>query len=386
MRFNFHVPTAVHFGIGVVKDLGKTVAPYGKKALLVYGGSSIKRNGVYDDVTASLKEAGIEWFELPGVEPNPKWTTVDKGWKICKENGVDYVIAAGGGSCVDCSKAIAAATAYDSSVLDLMRSHKPILKALPVFVVLTLAATGSEMDGGAVITDTINMEKGGVFGPALNPTVSFLDPSYTYTVPKHQTAAGTADIFAHTIENYFDTAKDTYFVDGVAESILRTCVKYGPIAVEDPTNEEARANLMWASPWAINGLIGCGRNEGWSLHPIQHPIGAWYDNTHGDGLAIIMPHWMRRVLNEDTLFKFVQYGVNVFGIDPALDPHEIAEKAIACTEDFLFNKLGIPRTLSEIGVDDKHLDEIAESAARGLARGFVPLTKEDVLEILKKAL
>ncbi|MBR3354766.1 MAG: iron-containing alcohol dehydrogenase [Oscillospiraceae bacterium] len=386
MKFNFHVPTAVRFGIGVVEDLGKTVAPYGKKALLVYGGSSIKRNGVYDAVTKSLKEAGIEWFELPGVEPNPHMTTVDKGWQICKENGVDFIVAAGGGSSVDCAKGVAAATAYDCSVVTLMDNHTPVMKALPLFVVLTLAATGSEMDSGGVITDTVKKIKGGVFGPALAPTVSFLDPSYTYTVPKRQTAAGTADIYTHTIENYFDTAKDTYFVDGVAESILRTCVKYGPIAIADPENEEARSNLMWASPWAINGLIGCGRNEGWSLHGMQHPIGAWYDITHGEGLAILMPHWMRRVLNEDTLFKFVQYGVNVFGIDPNLDPHEIAEKAIECTEDFLFNKLGIPRTLSEIGVDDKHFDEMATDAAGGLAHGFVPLTKEDVIEIYRKAL
>ena len=386
MQFSYHVPTAVRFGIGVVKDLGKTVAPYGKKALLVYGGSSIKRNGVYDAVTDSLKEAGIEWFELSGVEPNPTMTTVDKGWKLAKENGVDYIIAAGGGSTVDCSKGIAAATAYDCSVVELMDSHRPILKALPIFVVLTLAATGSEMDGGAVITDTVKKIKSGVFGPGVIPTVSFLDPSYTYTVPKRQTAAGTADIFNHALENYFDTAKDTYFVDGVAESVLRTCVKYGPIAVNDPENEEARSNLMWASPWAINGLIGCGRNEGWSMHPMEHPIHGWYNIIHGEGLAILTPHWMRRVLNEDTLFKFVQYGVNVFGIDPNLDPHEIAEKAIEATEDFLFNKLGCPRTLSEIGVDDKHFDVIADDAAKGLSRAFVPLTKEDVIEIYRKAL
>jgi len=259
-------------------------------------------------------------------------------------------------------------------------------KALPLFVVLTLAATGSEMDAGGVITNTITKVKSGVHGPALYPKVSFLDPTYTYTVPRRQTAAGTADIFTHTIENYFDTAKDTYFVDGVAESVLRTCVKYGPVACEDPTNEEARANLMWCAPWAINGLISCGRNEGWSLHGMQHPIGAWYDITHGEGLAILMPHWMRRCLNDETLFKFVQYGVNVFGIDPNLDPYDIANKAIECTEDFMFNKLGIPRTLSEIGVDDKHFDEMAADAAMGLAHGFVPLTKEDVVELYKKAL
>jgi len=386
MKFRFHVPTEIRFGAGVVEQLGPTVAEYGKKALIVYGGSSIKRNGVYDAVTNSLKANGIEWFELPGVEPNPHASTANKGWQICKENGVDFVIAVGGGSSIDCAKGVCAAAGNDMPVEEIMDKHIMAVKALPLFTVLTLAATGSEMDGVGVITDTEKKIKGGVFGPALNPKVSFLDPTYTYTVPRRQTAAGTADIYTHTIEHYFDTAKDTYFVDGIAEAILRTCIKYGPIACEDPTNDEARSNLMWAAPWAMNGLLGCGRNEGWSLHNMQHPIGAYYDITHGEGLAILMPHWMRRCLNDETLFKYVQYGVNVFGIDPNLDPYEIANKAIECTEDYLFNKLGIPRTLSALGVDDKHFDEMAADAAFGLDHGFQPLTKEDVVELYKKAL
>jgi len=386
MKFNFHVPTAVRFGEGVAKQIGETVKPYGQKALLVYGGNSIKRNGVYDDVTNSLKEAGIEWVELPGVEPNPRIYTVEKGAALCREHNIDFVIAAGGGSSVDCSKAICAAAKYDGVAWDLVAKHIPVLDALPLFVVLTLAATGSEMDSGGIITNPETKEKSGVGGPALMPKVSFLDPTYTYSVPARQTAAGTADIYAHTIENYFDSAKDTYFVDGVAESILRTCVKYGPIAYEDPENAEARANLMWCSPWAINGLISCGRNEGWTLHGLQHPIGGWYDIVHGEGLAILTPHWFKKILSEKTVDKFVAYGVNVFGIDPTLDKFEIANKAIEATEDFLFNKLHIPRTLSELGVDDKHLEDMAAVAAPGLARAYVPLTKEEVIEMYKAAL
>ena len=386
MRFNFHVPTAVRFGEGVAKEIGSVVKPYGSKALIVYGGSSIKRNGVYDTVTASLKEAGIDWVELPGVEPNPKVTSVDKGAAICKENGVELVIAAGGGSCVDCAKAICAAAFYDGPAWDLVENRGLIKQALPLFVVLTLAATGSEMDSGGIITNPETKIKSGVGSPLLMPKVSFLDPTYTYTVPPRQTAAGTADIFAHTIENYFDSAKDTYFVDGVAESILRTFVKYGPIAVNDPTNAEARANLMWCSPWAINGLISCGRNEGWTLHGLQHPLGGWYDITHGEGLAILAPHWFRKILSEKTVEKFVSYGVNVFGIDPNLDPFEIANKAIEATEEYFFNKMKIPRTLSEIGVDDKHFEDMAAVAAPGMARAYVPLSKEEIIELYRAAL
>ncbi|MDD6679478.1 MAG: iron-containing alcohol dehydrogenase [Firmicutes bacterium] len=386
MKFQYHVPTQIRFGKGVAGEIGSVVAAYGKTGLIVYGGSSIKRNGVYDTVTASLKEAGVTWYELPGVEPNPRVTSVEKGAALCKEHGIDFVIAAGGGSSVDCAKAICGAAFYDGPAWDLVEKHLPVTKALPLFVVLTLAATGSEMDAGAIITNPATKEKSGVFGPALVPRVSFLDPTYTYTVPARQTAAGTADIYTHTIETYFDSAKDTYFVDGVAESILRTCVKYGKLAMDEPDNDEARSNLMWASPWAINGLIGCGRNEGWTLHGLQHPIGGWYDITHGEGLAILMPHWFRKILSDKTVDKFVQYGVNVFGIDPTLDKFEIANKAIEATEEFLFGQLRIPRTLGELGVDDKHLEDMAQVAAAGMARAYVPLTKDEIVELYRAAL
>lgn len=386
MNFNFHVPTDIRFGKGVAEKIGETVKPYGKKALIVYGGSSIKKNGVYDTVTKSLKENGIEWLELPGVEPNPRVTSVDKGADICKKNGIDIVIAVGGGSCADCAKGICAAAFYDGPAWDLIEKHIPLQKALPLFVVLTLAATGSEMDAGGVITNPDTKEKSFIGGPLLLPKVSFLDPTYTYTVPRRQTAAGTADIYAHTIETYFDSATDTFFVDGVAESIIKTCVKYGRLAMDEPENDEARSNLMWAAPWAINGLIGCGRKEGWTLHGMQHPIGGRYDIVHGEGLAVLTPHWFRKILSDKTVDKFVQYGVNVFGIDQSLPKFEIANKAIEKTEDFLFNQLEIPRTLGELGVDDKHLEEMADLAVPGMARAYVPLTKEDIIEIYKKAL
>jgi alcohol dehydrogenase YqhD (iron-dependent ADH family) len=253
-------------------------------------------------------------------------------------------------------------------------------------VICTMASTGSEMDAGAVITNEHTHQKGGAFrGDLFYANVSILDPKFTYSVPKRHVAAGAADIFIHTSETYFDPATDIDLVDGFAEAIMKTVAKYTPIALAEPENFEARANLMWAAPWAINGLLSGGRMSGWTLHGLQHPIGAYHDIIHGQGLAILMPHWMRHILSDKTVDRFVRYGVNVFGIDPSLDKYEIANKAIEATEDLFFNKMGIPRTLSEIGVTDEHFDDMATQAT---ARGgmYVPLTKEEVIEIYKAAL
>jgi butanol dehydrogenase len=385
-QFMHSTPTTVYFGGGSIANLARSLAQYGKKVLLVYGGNSIKKSGLYDTVTGILKDNGFQWWELSGVKPNPEIASVDAGAKICKEHGVEVVLAVGGGSTVDCAKGICAAAYYDGPAWDLAEDRSKFVDALPLVDVLTLAATGSEMDAGGVITNPDKHIKSGIFHPKLTPKVSILDPVYTYTVPRNQTAAGTADIFAHTIETYFDPSMDLYFIDGIAESILRTCVKYGPVAMNDPTNFEARANLMWASPWAINGLIGGGRMSGWTLHGLQHPIGAYYDNTHGDGLAILTPHWFRKILSDKTVDMFVKYGINVFGIDKNLPKFEIANLAIAATEDFLFNKLEIPRKLSDIGVDSRHIEAMARQAAEGMARAYVPLTYQDCVELYQAAL
>jgi butanol dehydrogenase len=385
-QFTHSLPTTVYFGDGAIANLAKSLAQYGKKVLLVYGGSSIKKSGLYDTVTAILRDNGFTWWELSGVKPNPEIASVDAGGKMCREHGVEVVLAVGGGSSVDCAKGICAAAFYEGPAWDLAEDRSKFVDALPLVDVLTLAATGSEMDPGGVITNPEKHIKSGIFHPKLMPKVSILDPVYTYTVPRNQTAAGTADIYAHTVETYFDPAMDLYFIDGIAESILRTCVKYGRVAMDEPTNFEARANLMWASPWAINGMIGGGRQSGWTLHGLQHPIGAYYDNTHGDGLAILMPHWFRKILSEDTVDMFVKYGVNVFGIDKTLPKMEIAKKAIEATEDFLFNQMEIPRTLSAIGVDDKHIEDMAAQAAPGMAHSFVPLSYDDCVAIYKAAL
>jgi len=384
-QFTSSIPTKVIFGDGAISHLAASLAQYGKKVLLVYGGSSIKKTGLYDTVTAILKDNGFEWWDLPGVDPNPRIATVQKGGEMCREHGIEVVLAVGGGSVIDCSKGISTAAFYEGDAWDLAANPKLVKQALPLVVISTMAASGSEMDAGAVITNPAINVKGGIHGAILAPKVSILDPAYTYTVPNRQTAAGTADIFTHVIENYFDPVDDIYLSDCFAESILKTCVKYGPIALAEPDNFEARANLMWAAPWAMTALVSGGRATAPTLHGMQHPLGAYYDIIHGEGLAILMPHWFRYILSDSTVDRFAKYGVNVFGIDASLPKYEIANKAIEATEDFFFNKLGIPRILSEIGCDDKNLDDIAKQAV-GRGNQYVPLSKEDMIKIYLAAM
>lgn len=386
-QFVYNTPTKVFFGDGAIGHLDEALSQYGKKVLMVFDKNTAKFTGLYDVVTGVFKDKGYQWWELSSVDPNPRLKTVVEGADICKKNGVEVILAIGGGSVIDCSKAIAAITFYDGNdPWELAVDGSKIKKALPLVCVCTMASTGSEMDGGAIITNTDINVKGGYHSDLLLPKVSIMDPVYTYTAPKRQVAAGCADIFIHTSETYFDQADDIDLVDGFGESIMRTCVKYGPIALKEPENFEARANLLWAAPWAINGLVRGGRMSGWTLHGLQHPIGAYYDIIHGQGLAILMPHWMRYILNDSTVDRFVKYGVNVFGIDPTLPKYDIANKAIEATEDFFFNKLEIPRTLSEIGVDDKHFGDMADQAVERKNDMYVPLSKDDIINIYKAAL
>jgi len=258
-NFNMHLNTSIHFGKGQVEKLGKDITKYTDKVLLVYGGGSIKRNGIYDAVVANLKANNIDFVELDGVDPNPRIESVREGIKLCRENQLGGVLAVGGGSSIDCSKVIAAGVKYYGDPWDLVLDRTKIKDAIPVFTVLTLSATGSEMNAGAVISNMTTNQKLGTGMPGITlPKSSILDPEYTFTVPAKHTAAGTADIISHTFENYFTNVKGGYLQARFAEAILKTCFHYGPIACKEPDNYEARANLMWASSWAINGLISGG--------------------------------------------------------------------------------------------------------------------------------
>lgn len=386
-NFNFQVGTKIFFGKGQVASLGAEIASHSKSVLIVYGGGSIKRNGIYDAVINELKNNGIEYFELPNVDPNPRIESVVDGVKLCKENNIEAVLAIGGGSSIDCSKVIAAGAKYDGDPWDLVLNRKLITDAIPVFSVLTLSATGSEMNGNAVISKMSTNEKIGTGGAAVIPTASVLDPEYTYSVPRKHTAAGTADIISHTFENYFTNVEGGYLQARMAEAILKTCFHYGPIACQNPDNYEARANLMWASSWAINGLLSAGAATNWSVHSIEHELSAFYDITHGEGLAILTPHWMRYVLNNDTVDKFVEYGVNVWNIDSKLDKFEIANKAIDLTQDFFNKELNIPPNLSALNIGEENFEKMAEKAVRGKSiKGFVELKADDVVKIYKASL
>ncbi len=387
-NFTYAISTRSYFGKGQIKNLGKNIIKYSSKVLLVYGGGSIKRNGIYEDVTAELARFDIAYVEMGGVEPNAKLDAVKEGIRIGRENGVTAVLAVGGGSTLDCAKVIAGCIPYDGDPWDLISMKVKYKTVLPIFTVLTLSAAGSEMDALAVVTDPARCEKLITGSPLMLPKASICDPSYTFTVPKAHTAAGSADIFSHLLEPYFDMDVSAQVTDGIAESLMRTVLHYAPIALKEPDNYEARANLMWASSLAVNTLTAKGKGVEWSVHEIEHTVSAYYDITHGVGLAIITPVWMEYVLNKTTAPRFAMYGVNVFGLDPKLPAMELANQAIAATRAF-FVSMGLPTTLREVGITEtKYFDEMAVKAfgPEGRAGCFVPLSVQDVRNILENCL
>ena len=382
--FIYNIPTKVYFGRDQLKNLGIELKQYGTRVLMTYGGGSIKKIGLYDRIVKEIKDAGLELFELSGIEPNPRIESVRKGVKICKENHIDVLLAVGGGSTIDATKIIAAGACVDHDPWDFMDLTKraPINQALPIVSILTLSATGSEMDTAAVISNPETQDKIGRLDPNLFPKASFLDPTNTFSVSAYQTACGSADILSHLFEVYFNMDQDLYMLDCFMEGLMKTVIKYAPVAMREPDNYEARANLMWTSSWAINGFINGGKRKAWSCHPMEHELSAVYDITHGLGLAILTPRWMEYCLDETTVSKYVQFGVNVFGIDPTLAPMDIAHKAIDMLSDFFFNTLQLKRTFPEVGIDRNHFSQMAGKAVNGgTLPGFKPLNQEDVERI-----
>lgn len=387
-NFIYNIPTKVYFGENQLENLGKELRKFGRRVLLTYGGGSIKRIGLYDRVIEELRKAEMEVFELSGIEPNPRIESVRKGVEICKNEGIDVLLAVGGGSTIDATKFMAAGACVDHDAWEFFGANaKPIESALPIVTILTLSATGSEMDTAGVISNFETGDKLGRLAPALLPKVSFLDPTLTYSVGKFQTAAGSADIMSHILEVYFNTQKDLFMLDCFMEGMLKTVVKYAPIAINEPENYEARANLMWTSSWAINGFINGGKRKAWSCHPMEHELSAVYDITHGLGLAILTPRWMEYCLDETNVDKYVQYGVNVFGIDSTMDKMAIAKESIRLTSEFLFDKLGLQRTFTEVGIKPEDFELMAKKACRyGDIKGFKTLTVDDVTNIFKMCL
>lgn len=386
-NFIYDIQTKVYFGKDQLGNLGKELSKYGKRVLLTYGGGSIKKSGLYDKIVEEIKKAGLELFELSGIAPNPRVQSVNDGANICKKENIDVLLAVGGGSVIDCTKYIGAATYYDGDPWDILLQKTSVEKCLPIITVLTLSATGSEMNCGGVISNPDTKDKIGLSFPVMQPKVSFLDPTITYTVSKYQTACGAADMLNHIMEVYFNMDQDLYMLDTVMEGLMKTIIKYAPIALEKPDDYEARANLMWTSSWAINGFIDGGKHQAWSCHPIEHEISAIYDITHGLGLAILTPRWLEYTLDESTVSRFYQFGVNVFNIDKNLEPMDVAKKSIEKVSDFLFNTLGLKSRLSDIGIDDSNFEIMAKKACMGgIIPGFKPLNQQDIVNIFKMCL
>lgn len=389
-KFTYNIPTKVYFGGDQLSNLGPELKKFGKRVLLCYGGGSIKKIGLYDKIVTEIKKAGLELFELSGIEPNPRVTSVNRGAQICKDENIDVLLAVGGGSVIDCTKFVGAGKYYDGDAWDLVTRKAPITNCLPIVTVLTLAATGSEMDCGGVITNLETNDKIGMGASIMRPRVSFLDPANTYTVSPYQTACGSADIFSHLVETYFNPTGSMFMLDTFMEGMMKTVVKYAPVAVAHPKNEEARANLMWTSSWAINDFVSACQRCTWSCHPMEHQLSAYYDITHGLGLAILTPRWMRYVLDETTAERFRNFAVSVFGVDPTLPNMEAAKTGIEAVEKFLFEDLKLTKTLTELGIDKTHFAEMADKAchAKGgrVLKGYKHLTPKDVEAIYEMCL
>ncbi len=387
--FIFHNPDKVYFGKNQLQHLSEEILKLGKKALLVYGGGSIKKNGLYDSITEIAKNNGIELFEISGVEPNPRHSTVNKGATICKKENIDVVIAAGGGSTIDCAKGIAtAALTENGDVWSLVSGGVWVTKALPVIAILTNAATGSEMDAWAVISNMDTNEKIGLGGSALIPKAAFENPEYSFTLPSYQTACGAFDIFNHVLDNYYFAGEATFdLVLEMQEAVMRTVVKWAPVAMKEPKNYEARSNLMWASSMALNTVLDAGTVHGCACHLMEHELSAYYDITHGHGLAIVTPRWLTYILDESTAPAIYRFGVKVFGIKENLSAMEGAKEAINALSDFCFKTLGLSSTLTDLNIDETNFKSMAEHAcAGGPISGLKNLTSSDVEKIYKMCL
>ncbi len=381
-NFVYDLNTKLYFGKKQIINLGKEIRNHGKKVLFLYGKGSIKKIGLYDEVIDELKRNKIEYEELSGVDPNPRLETVRKGIDIVRSCQIDFILCVGGGSTIDCGKAIAAGAKYTGDVWDFYSRKAVVQDALPLGAVLTLAATGTEMNGNSVISNMKTKEKYATGSPLLKPKFSILDPEYTYTVSAYQTAAGVADIMSHIFEQYFSPTKDTFVQDRMAESLLQACIKYGPIAIQEPKNYAARSNIMWASTVALNSTIGVGKAGDWACHGIEHEVSAIYDVTHGIGLGVLTPNWMKYVLDESTVDKFYSLGVNVFGIDTE-NKMDTAKLAIEKTREF-FSSIGIPINLRKLGVKEGSLELMAEKSVKFGSLGSIKkLNKDDVSQILK---
>lgn len=385
-NFTYWNPTKLIFGKDQLTQLKEEVPQYGNKVLLVYGGGSIKSNGLYGKVMALLGELNADVFELAGVEPNPRISTVRKGVELCKKERIELILAVGGGSVIDCSKAIAAGAKYEGDPWDIVIKKTTVTDALPIGVILTLAATGSEMNPSSVITNWETNEKYGWGSPYVYPRFSILDPVHTFSVPKNQTIYGIVDMMSHTFEHYFHKEKHTEYQDRMCESLLITVMETAPKLLNDLENYEYRSTILYCGTMALNGMISMGFSGDWATHNLEHAVSAVYDIPHGGGLAILFPNWMKHVLNENPE-RFKQLAIRVFGINPeGKTAQEVGEEGIEKLREF-WNSIGAPARLADYGIDDSQLEIMVDRAmARGDFGKFKRLKREDVEQIYRASL
>ncbi|MCM3797919.1 iron-containing alcohol dehydrogenase [Caldibacillus thermoamylovorans] len=385
-NFTYYNPTKLIFGRGTVEKLRDEVPKYGKKVLLVYGGGSIKKNGLYDQVVGILNDINAEIYEVSGVEPNPRISTVRRGVDICKKEGIEFLLAVGGGSVIDCTKAIAAGSKYNGDAWDLVIKKAPVSDALPFGTILTLAATGSEMNSGSVITNWETKEKYGWGSPLVFPKFSILDPVNTFTVPKNQTIYGVVDMMAHTFEHYFHLDENTPLQDRMCESLLQTVMETAPKLLKDLENYEYRETILYCGTMALNGMVQMGFRGDWATHNLEHAVSAVYDIPHGGGLAILFPNWMKHNLYVKPE-RFKQLAVRVFGVDPTGKADEqVGLEGIEKLREF-WNSIGAPSRLSDYGIDDSKIDLLVDRAMKNGEYGnFTRLNAEDTEAIYRASL
>ncbi|MGG3468114.1 iron-containing alcohol dehydrogenase [Neobacillus pocheonensis] len=385
-NFTFWNPTVLIFGKDQLEQLKTQVPRFGKKVLLVYGGGSIKRSGLYEKVTTLLQEIGTEVFELPGVEPNPRISTARKGIEICKTNGIEFLLAVGGGSVIDCTKLIAAGAKYEGDAWDLVTRKAVAKDALPFGTVLTLAATGSEMNAGSVITNWETNEKYGWGSPVTFPKFSILDPVNTFTVPRDQTIYGMVDMMSHVLEHYFHLEENTDFQDRMCEGLLTTVMETAPKLLADLENYEHRATILYCGTMALNGMVNMGYRGDWATHNLEHAVSAVYDIPHGGGLAILFPHWMEHNLSVKPE-RFKKLAVRVFGVDPGgKSAEETGLEGIRKLREF-WSSIGAPARLVDYDIDDSKLEVMADKAiVYGEFGNFKKLNREDTLAIYRASL
>ncbi|RCW73108.1 iron-containing alcohol dehydrogenase [Saliterribacillus persicus] len=386
-NFNFHNPTKLYFGKGQLTQLREELPRYGSKILLVYGGGSIKRNGLYDSTLEILNDLNMEVFELNGVEPNPRLSTARKGVDICQKENIDFILAVGGGSTIDCTKAIAVGANSDSDIWDIITKKSEAQGALPFGTVLTLAATGSEMNPGSVITNWETKEKHGWGSPFSFPVFSILDPENTFTVPRDQTVYGIVDIMSHALEHYFHHETNTLLQDRMVEGILKTVIETAPLLLDDLENYDHRATILYNGTMALNGMVSMGYHGDWATHNLEHAVSAVYDIPHGGGLAILFPNWMEYAIDANVI-RFKQLATRVFDVDPTnKSDKEIGLEGIQRLRAF-WNSLDAPSRLSDYDIKEDGVEEMAQKtvAASSSFGNFKSLTKEDAINIYKKSL